>query len=176
MNKKIVALLSTVILLAGCSSQPKTNDTKASNETKVEQSAAKKAELNKAVSFKNYDVTITNVEKAKDEMDQDALKVTYTFKNKSAQKVSPMMANTFNVKQGDVELTTAAVKDPNAGLANESIDKDAEVKECVAYFTLDKNKKDIAIEIVPFVGENEKAKIDVKYAELKQAPEKKQAE
>lgn len=164
MKKHIALILSTLVIFAGCT--PAATTTKAANGTTaaVEQKEVKAvdAEINKPITFKNFEITVTKVEKAKDIHDKDAVKITYNFKNLSDAALSATSASNITVMQDGKALPVATSQDKGAAKTKEKVEKGQEVKDCVAVFS-PQGDKDLEILVETF-GKQEKEKAVIKTA------------
>lgn len=142
MKKHIAILLSTLVIFAGCAANGTSNAGKADNAkttaVATEKGEAKTIEgkMNEVVKLTDYEIKVTKVEVIKDVKEQDAIKITYDFKNLQDKEIAPTVALTFKVKQDGKTLPIAAATDAENGANSKTkAKKGEEVKNCVIMFS-----------------------------------------
>ena len=190
--KKVLFLLIVCLLLVGCSFQFKrekednesTISITTSTNTKVESkitttpstkevssttSTTKEEEIiGKTLDFTHDTVKITGIDRIKDKDGKDALKVTFTYTNKSNEiggKGMPLQVSLhMNVKayQNDKRLDYAKISEEETKRIKNKIDYRADIgqtiENCNAYFTLESNDE---VKIVFSTGNNLHEKRDI---------------
>lgn len=155
-----LAVLILAVTLVGCGTDdPKQETTTTKVETKMEEKQEEKTEildlsggdsieLNKTISFDDFDITFTKIEKLKDYEDKPVMKFTYNWTNKSDKAVAPFITFTLKGFQDGVETDSFFMADGiDLGIGQKEIKPGATIENCEAGIMVTDETKPIDIEL-----------------------------
>lgn len=177
MKKNISIILVGLFLLAGCGTKTADNATTSANATTssvqttsnsttsntISEEPNTKADIEKGrvANFRDFDIKIKEIKKAKDFEDKDCIVVTYDFTNKKDAEISAADIMNIEAYQGGRKLDQGFVTE-SANVRNSMLPiKNGETMEDVAKVFMPLSDSDVELNIVPIGDKAEKTRAKI---------------
>lgn len=142
--------------------QVNNNSVTSNNVVSTKSVEVQKVAIGDKITFKNAEVTVTNLENIKDYEGKDVLRVTYTYTNLGDKENMPMTAISMKAFQKGVSKDLAFVTDDGANSnASNQVKPGAIIENCQYNFQLIPADGDVTLEIQPFFNMDRSQKVEM---------------